>query len=107
MADEQDDSQKTEEPSRKRLQDAMDNGQVITSREINSFFMLFAFTLVMGWLAPGLFYIAQSTLFAFIEHPEGFEMDGQSILILMTRITEQAGMILFVPFLVFLCGFFG
>jgi flagellar biosynthetic protein FlhB len=97
MADEQDDAQKTEEPTRKRLEDAMERGQVITSREMSSFFMLLSFTLVLGWVAPELFRKAQLILSAFIERPESYATDNQSILNLMTDITLQMGGLLLVP----------
>jgi flagellar biosynthetic protein FlhB len=106
MADEQDEAQKTEEPTRKRLDDAMERGQVITSRETTSFLMLFAFTLVMGWVAPDLFRKVGLTLAAFIERPDSFATDNQSFLILMTDTVEKMGMILLVPFAAFIAAVF-
>ena len=39
MAEEHDDSQKTEDPTQKRLDEAHDKGQIAVSRELNHWFM--------------------------------------------------------------------
>lgn len=53
MADnsEQDDAQKTEEPTAKRLEDARKKGQVALSREVNNWVMLLTATLLIGVMA--------------------------------------------------------
>lgn len=107
MADEQDDSQKTEEPTRKRLDDAVERGQVITSRETSSFFMLLAFTLIIGWVAPTLFRKIQIGLSAFIERPDSFTTDGASISQLMASTIEEMGGVMLVPFVAFIIAVFG
>ncbi len=50
--DGQDDSQKTEEPSQKKLEDARKKGQVPLSRELNNWIMLLAGTLVILAIGP-------------------------------------------------------
>lgn len=47
MADEQDQSQKTEEPSQKKLDDAHERGEVAKSRDVNHWFMLLVITLAV------------------------------------------------------------
>lgn len=47
-----DESQKTEEPTQKRLQEARRKGQVPVSREINNWVMLLAGTVIIGALSP-------------------------------------------------------
>jgi flagellar biosynthetic protein FlhB len=48
MADENDSSDKTEEPSQKRLDDALERGDVVKSQEINTWFMIAGATLVLS-----------------------------------------------------------
>jgi flagellar biosynthetic protein FlhB len=48
MAEDDDDSQKTEDPTRKKLEDARKRGQVAISREVNNWIMLLAGTLLVG-----------------------------------------------------------
>jgi flagellar biosynthetic protein FlhB len=47
MADEQDDSQKTEEPTQRKLEEAIKKGDVAKSIELNTFFILGGFTLAI------------------------------------------------------------
>src|SRR3979411_1898482 len=47
MADEGDDSEKTEDPSQKRLDDALKNGDVAKSQEVNTWFVTAASALVL------------------------------------------------------------
>jgi flagellar biosynthetic protein FlhB len=54
MAEENDDSQKTEEPSQKKLDEAREKGQVANSREVNHWFMILAATIFVAMMAPGM-----------------------------------------------------
>src|SRR5258708_18188990 len=91
MADENDTSEKTEDPTQKRLDDAHDRGDVAKSQEINTWFVIAGATLVLStfsgsisggimvplrnliansWMihadAPRLFALAQSLEYALI-----------------------------------------
>src|SRR6202011_3709198 len=48
MADENDASDKTEDPTQKRLDDAHDRGDVAKSQEVNTWFMIAGATLVLS-----------------------------------------------------------
>ena len=48
MADENDTSDKTEDPTQKRLDDAHDRGDVAKSQEVNTWFMIAGATLVLS-----------------------------------------------------------
>ncbi len=63
-----DDSQKTEDPTPKRLEDARKKGQVALSREINNWIMLLAATIVIGAAAPSVFSRLKTHLRAYLEH---------------------------------------
>lgn len=52
--DDQDDSQKTEDPTAKRLREAREEGQVPLSREVNTWLMLFAGSMVVLLAGPGM-----------------------------------------------------
>ena len=47
MAGEQDDTEKTEDPSQKRLDEAVKRGDVVKSQEVNAWFVLAAAALVL------------------------------------------------------------
>ena len=70
MAEEQDDSQKTEDPTSRRLDEARKRGQVANSREVNNLLMLGVFSmsvLLFGGTAAGAIYKATMP---FIESPD-------------------------------------
>ena len=70
MAEEQDDSQKTEDPTSRRLDEARNRGQVANSREVNNLLMLGVFSLSIlffGGTAAGALYKAS---LPFIESPD-------------------------------------
>jgi flagellar biosynthetic protein FlhB len=53
MAEEGEDPEsKTEEPTQRRLDDALEKGQVINSREVTSFFMLLVLAMLTAWVLP-------------------------------------------------------
>src|SRR5215469_443123 len=64
---EADDSQKTEQPSQRKLSRARQQGQVIQSREINSLFMLATGAALVLLLAPSLTGRLQVTLARFLD----------------------------------------
>jgi flagellar biosynthesis protein FlhB len=76
MAD-ADDSQKTEQPSARKLSRARQQGQVVQSREINSLFMLATGAALVLLLAPGLTARMQVTLTRFLD-PTGL-LSGEGI----------------------------
>jgi flagellar biosynthetic protein FlhB len=52
LADDKDKSQKTEEPSQKRLDDAVKKGNVITSKEVTTFVLIFSITIFIANILP-------------------------------------------------------
>ena len=68
MAEDDDDSQKTEDPTPKRLEEARKKGQIALSRELNTWLMLLAGTLIIGTMAGP--FMTELTVFmrGFIEH---------------------------------------
>ncbi|MGB0935371.1 MAG: flagellar biosynthesis protein FlhB [Alphaproteobacteria bacterium] len=67
----QDDSQKTEEPTQRKIEKAREKGQIAQSREINNWFIILAASAIVGLMAP---YSAQKiggvlrNLIAFDQH---------------------------------------
>src|SRR5215472_11132472 len=54
MADENDASDKTEDPTQKRLDEALDRGDVAKSQEINTWFVIAGGTLVMSTFSSSI-----------------------------------------------------
>ena len=93
MADEeQDDSQKTEEPTQKRLDDAFKRGSVPFSREVTSFLMLLVFSFTIISMLPFMMKETLHNLTRYIEKPHLFSFEPQNVLSLSeSAILENAG----------------
>ena len=70
MAEDDDDSQKTEDPTPRRLEEARKKGQVAVSRELNNWIMLLASTILIAMAAPGFMAQLSDILKVYIEKPE-------------------------------------
>ncbi len=92
--DTQDQSQKTEEPTQKRLDDARKKGQVAASREVNHWFMILAATVVMMMVAPGLMEQLRRLFIKFIGQPHQLPMDFNSLHAMMIELVGAVGMAL-------------
>ena len=79
MAEDQDQSQKTEEPSQRRLEEARRKGQVASSREVNHALVLASGALFVGVLAPGLALRLTEALRPFIERPHALAIDAAAL----------------------------
>lgn len=75
MSEDADESQKTEEPTGKRLAEARDRGQVATSRELNSWVLLFAATLSIAFIAPFFSAGLSDVMLRFVEQPHALPME--------------------------------
>jgi flagellar biosynthetic protein FlhB len=79
MAEEQDDSSKTEDPTGKRLDEARSRGQVANSREVNNLLMLGVFSLsVLMFGKSAAIDLWQATL-PFIEQPDLVSVDFEHL----------------------------
>jgi flagellar biosynthetic protein FlhB len=79
MADENDSSDKTEDPTQKRLDDAHERGDVAKSQEVNTWFMIAGATLVLSSFS-GSFGGIQMPLRNLIANSWMFRVDGPSLL---------------------------
>lgn len=77
MSDE-DDSEKTEEPSHKKLEDARDKGQVPSSKEVNHWIIFLAATVFLLGLAPPLAQDISRSMLTFLERPHEFSVTMQT-----------------------------
>jgi len=67
MSEEQDESQKTEDPTPKRLREAKEKGQLAQSREVNNFLMLFGVAMIVLMILPYTGEALLSSMAIFIE----------------------------------------
>jgi flagellar biosynthesis protein FlhB len=101
MAEEQtDDSQKTEEPTQRRIDQAREKGQVARSQEINHWFMILAVTLLVTIFAAPMIRSLFQTLRRFIEAPHAIRLDSYLLREVLMETVAQVGLALMVPFAV-------
>src|SRR3546814_443418 len=74
MSSEQDKSQKTEEPTEKKLEDARRKGNTAQSREVSTFAGLLTLSLIAGLIAPVASGAFIGSMIAFVEAPEGIRL---------------------------------
>lgn len=72
----QDQGDKTEEPSARKLAQAREKGQTLSSKEVNNFAILLGATLVVGLIGPFMLADMSRALLIFIERPDMIDTDG-------------------------------
>jgi flagellar biosynthesis protein FlhB len=98
MADEDDSSDKTEDPSQKRLDEALERGDVAKSQEVNTWFMIAGGTLVMSTFSGSIGGI-EFPLRNLIANSWMFHTDGPSLLELAKSLEMMLIAALGVPFM--------
>ncbi len=101
--DKEDDASKTEDPSAKKLEEARKRGQVAQSRDLSTWVMFLAATLLIGTATPSMFATFANELKAFLEHSGDFTMSGGDIegLLGTTLMIAFKGTFIFFVILVF------
>ncbi len=99
MADDRDDSQKTEEPTQRRLDDARKRGDVASSREIGHAVVMLGGTLVVVMLGPTIGRDLFHMLRAFVEKPELIRIDQLSFDNLTRSLLARLAAMLALPML--------
>ncbi len=84
MSDEQDDSQKTEEPTAKKLEDTRKKGQVALSREMNNWVMILAATILIGAIGVSVLGELTDHMKIYIEQAHNFPSVPGGLTIVMT-----------------------
>ena len=95
--DEQDQEQKTEQPTSKRLEEAYKKGQVPFSREITSFLMLFVLALTIAVFTPTMLKDTKLLLLPFIANADSIPVDFKNVSLTLSHVTFASFAIIAVP----------
>jgi flagellar biosynthesis protein FlhB len=95
---EEDDSQKTEDPTSKKLEDARKKGQVPVSKEVGNFMLLFGGGLVLMMLGPSMAEAVRDLSLGFIEHPHMIDVSRAGMPILLKDVMLGMLWVLGIPF---------
>ena len=94
MADDQDKSQQTEEPTAKRLEQAREQGDTIKSQEVNAFVLLAGGTLAIAMFGQYTAMGLVRALMVFLEQPDALNVDAPGLASLMRMLVFQVGLAL-------------
>ncbi len=94
MAEEEDDSQKTEDPTDKRKEKSRSDGQVASSQEIKSWMSLLGGAFGLLVLAPGIAHNVRMIGIKFIEMPHLIEIDRENFRFLLFEVMLDMGIAL-------------
>ena len=103
MADD-DQSQRTEEPSQKRLGEAQAKGQVVESQEVSHWFSLAGATLVVGMFGAGIGHRLVTGLAPFLAAPHAIAADPGRLVAMLSRLATEFGLLMVAPVLVLLAA---
>ena len=103
MAEDQDQSQKTEEPTQRKLDEARKKGQVATSRELNNALMISAAAGFVALLSPSLARDLSLALTPFLQIADQFTLTIQDLQGLIGDLMVQIGLAMLLPALLFAC----
>lgn len=108
MADnsEQDDAQKTEEPTPKRLEEARKKGQVALSREVNNWVMLLTATVLVGVMAGPVMRRLAVYMRSFIENAHEVTFESETMGAVLNGTFLEVLTILALPFLILMVAAF-
>lgn len=102
MAEEQDDAQKTEQPSQRRLDEAREKGQLVVSREVGTFFLLAGSTLLCAAALPESARRLTIAGRVFLEQAHALPTDGAGLGRLLAGLMGEAAWAMLLPFLAFI-----
>ena len=101
MADDRDDSQRTEEPTQRRLDDAQAHGDIVKSQEVSTFIVLGGGTLAIAIFGQSAADGFLRTFRVFLEQPDQLALDPGAIMALLRGTLFHMALI-FGPVLAFL-----
>lgn len=99
MAEDTEDSQKTEEPTSRRLEEARKRGQVAYSREVSSFLSLLLLTFLITGLLPGMMKKTVNFLARFIQSPDDIDLDAGTSRFFAFEMAKNFMSVMFLPLL--------
>lgn len=108
MAEDSDSTDKTEEPTQKRLEEALKRGDVVKSQEVNTWFIIAGATLVLMAFSSGMGANLTTTMRGLLANSHDILLDGPSLPHLFQKIGIEMIAAIAIPFLLLMlaaiCG---
>jgi flagellar biosynthetic protein FlhB len=96
---EEDESQKTEEPTPKKMEDSRKKGQVAMSREVNTWLILLMATILMGALVPSIAIDLKNSLQVYLEQAHALPGVPGGFYLMLGQAFQDMLRVLTLPFL--------
>jgi flagellar biosynthetic protein FlhB len=107
MAEDTDTGDKTEDPTAKRLDDALKRGDVVKSQEVNTWFVIAGATLVLMTFSGGMGQDLATTMRGLIANSYDIRMDGPALPALFQKISLELIAAVAIPFLLLMLAALG
>jgi flagellar biosynthesis protein FlhB len=107
MAEESENTDKTEDPTQKRLEEALKRGDVVKSQEVNTWFVIAGATLVLMAFSGGMGDGLTSTMRGLIANAHDISVDGQALPRLFQKIGVEMIAAIAIPFLLLMLAALG
>jgi flagellar biosynthesis protein FlhB len=95
MADDRDDSQRTEEPTQRRLDQAEEHGDIVKSTEVSAFVVLLGVTIAVSTFGGSTAIGFAQTFRVFLDQPEQIPVDGNGVMAIFHGAVMHVGALLF------------
>jgi len=100
MAEDRDDTEHTEDPTARRLDEAIKRGDVVKSTEVSTWFMIAGGTLTLMVFAVPMAGSLQATLRGVLANSYQYSADGPGLAVLMRQLALEVLAALGIPFLI-------
>ena len=107
MADERDDTERSEDPTPKRLEEAIKRGDVVKSQEVNTWFVIAAGTLVLMAFSAPMGSNLEITLRGLVANSYAIHTDGEALIGLTEKIGFEILGAVAIPFLLLMLAAVG
>lgn len=99
MAEQNEENEKTQDPTQKRLDDALERGDVAKSQEVSTWFVLAGGTLILMVFANSMASALKGTLMGLIANAHQIPMDGRGLVRLTNRLGVEVIAAVAIPIL--------
>ena len=89
MAGEEDDTERSQDPTQKRLDEALERGDVVKSQEVNTWFVIAGATLLLWGFASSISGSLETTLRGVLANAHLFATDGSGLLLLSAKLGRE------------------
>src|SRR3954469_23943469 len=100
MAGQDDDTERSEDPTQKRLDEALERGDVVKSQEVNTWFVIAGGTLVLSTFGTSMGESLMTTMRGLVANAHAVRLDGPALPNLFQKISLEMLAAVAVPFLV-------